>query len=361
MITPLFDSLKFLKSKHAWLALIFLLGPSVGFAGKKGKEDSQQESKKTEAEEEDADSGAPDTSIVLDLTKPLENATPLPPGDPHAYFDMVSKRPEVVAKYSLRTTDQIKQYSKPKPAPHVFYSPETDKDPRKQDATKLVIPKGHVSLHNSFRLPIPEAKDKSMLVTWDAWFGREFMYNYSGLGKYKNFQFASGRIWTEIRARFELGYKFQKPPAIAMVDVRQYSQADSWPAATETVQFNNIGYGGAVLGPFKNDFAIQPETWTRYFVLFNPTGKDNLFEFSLWVSDVKRDPVLVLDKILIRPNPKVGRWDMFWFEYNSSSTSNSMPERISYVRNVVMLAGMKDPTEILQRPGEISKSVANNN
>jgi hypothetical protein len=361
MINLLMNSLKLPGSKHTWFILLLLLGPSLGYAGKKGGDDSEKESKASKGEAEEADdSGTPNTSIVLDLTKPVENSTPLPPGNPHAYFDTISKRSEVVASHSLRTAEQLKKYSKPKPAQHVFYDPAGDKDPRKQDATRLVIPKGAVSMHNAFRLPIPEVKGKSIMVTWDAWFGREFMYDYSGLGKYKNFQFASGKIWTEVRARFELGYKFQKPPAVAMVDVRQYSQGDSWPAATETVKFNNIGYGGAVLGPFTNDFAIQPETWTRYFVMFNPTGKDNLFEFSLWLADVKRDPVLVLDKILIRPNPKVGRWNEFWFEYNSSSTNKNMPERIGYVRNWVALAGLQDMTDILQRPGAGSPSVANN-
>jgi len=55
-----------------------------------------------------------------------------------------------------------------------------------------------------------------MRASW----GREFETSHSGLGKYKNFQFASPatRIWTEIKSDFDSASR--PAGAIAMITVR---------------------------------------------------------------------------------------------------------------------------------------------
>jgi hypothetical protein len=105
------------------------------------------------------------------------------------------------------------------------------------------------------------------------------------------------------------------------------------------------------LSPQLNAFGIKPETWTRYWVEFRPAGE--WFDFSVWMADVDRDPVLAIDKLKIKPNPQsnVNGWERFWLEYN---TSNKYQERatplVGYVRNVVMMRNVATPTVLLERP-----------
>jgi hypothetical protein len=282
---------------------------------------------------------------------PLSQTKPPAPPDVHEYFNKLKARPEQVAEYSLRDQGQIEKYRTQRSRPsHVTYDPAKDADSRKQDAAKLVVPADKVSLHTTVRVPIPATKDDRLLVTWDAWFGREFAFNKTGIGTYKNFQFSSGRIWTEVRSRFKLA----APPAIAMVDVRQYAQERAFgEGTTNGPEVNGIKYGGAVIGPMVGDFAIMPETWTRYWVLFTPAG--DWYEFSLWVADENRDAVQIVDRRLIKPNlPKHDYWDHFWLEYNTSSHRENGPADrgplVAYARNIVMLKGVADPKGLFERP-----------
>ena len=59
----------------------------------------------------------------------------------HAYFNSLSARPDVLAAYSLRDQAQIYTYRTRKGEPSaVIYDPANDRDPRKQDAAKVLIP-----------------------------------------------------------------------------------------------------------------------------------------------------------------------------------------------------------------------------
>jgi hypothetical protein len=71
---------------------------------------------------------------------------------------------------------------------------------------------------------------------------------------------------------------------------------------------------------------------------------------SLWVADEHTDPVLIIDRRQLRVNA-AGGVESFWFEYNTSSHARpGLPERVGYVRNLVMLRNANDVPALLQRP-----------
>jgi hypothetical protein len=246
-----------------------------------------------------------------------------------------------MAAYSLRDQAQIDQYrTKKRQSSWVTYDPPADPDPRRQDAAKIVVPADRPSLPTQVRLPIPPWAGSSLMVTWDAWWGSEFRHENTGIGNYKAFQLSSDdRIWTEVRSRFQ---QAEGSPAVANVDVRFYGGESTGPNVTDNVP----------LSPQVGTFAIQPETWTRYWAFFKPAGE--WYEFSLWMADENLDAVLLIDRLQLKPNPDSSRrdWEKFWLEYNTSA--NTIPEGrgplVAYARNVVMLRNVPDPTNLLQRP-----------
>lgn len=266
-------------------------------------------------------------------------------GDPtaHAYFDALSSRSDCLVAYSLRDADQILEYAQSKyQFQNVTYDPGSDPDPRRQDAAKVLIPAGKVSLPNQVRLPIPSVGGDTLLVTWDVWWGKEFRYEDTHIGDYKAFQFASpaGRIWTEIQSDFNAAVK--RPPAVAMAEVRAYGEIKNGELGPNVTNEHP-------LSPMLNQFGIQPETWTRYWVFFKPAGEWH--EFSFWMADENRDPILINDRLQMKPGENADGWEKFWLEYNTSShPQEGLGERVSYVRNVVMLRGVADPKALLERP-----------
>lgn len=263
--------------------------------------------------------------------------------DVHAYFNKLIKRPDKVAEYSLRDKAQLEKYKNGhKLPPAVTYDPANDTDPRKQDAAKVFVPEGKFSLPNQVRLPIPECKDGTLLATWDAWFGKEFAFSNTKIQNYKTFQFSvNNAITTEVQTRWALG----KAPAIAMVSVRQYGSVDET-VSMKGPSFNGVRYGGDCIGPMVGEFAIMPETWTRYWMLIAPSGES--YDISLWLADEDRDAVQILDKVRIKGRGNY--YDKFWLEYNTSSEPKNVPARTGYFRNLVMLKNVADPKALLERP-----------
>jgi hypothetical protein len=272
-----------------------------------------------------------------------------PPPGGHAYFDMHCASSAKLACYSLRDSKQLDHpnnggfaHSNAR-ALVVTYDPVVD-------AARVTIDTSSNSLSNQVRLPIP-AYGSSLFVTWDAWYGDEWRSGISGLETHKEFQFASPatRIWTEVRSRFSQAPKDQ----IARVDVRYYGTAFG-PGSGWDYYLNPAHWSGSkdAIGPQTGEFVIAPKTWTRYYAHFeqDPSG---YVAFSLWMADVNRLPVNLLDRRLIKPNSS-GRWESFWLEFNTS-TNNVKPGRpplVAYVRNVVMLRGVtsSDVPALLERP-----------
>jgi hypothetical protein len=268
--------------------------------------------------------------------------------DPNSYFDDLSVRSDCMVAYSLRDMNQLLAFmdqSNPSIKPwDITYDPTHDPDPRRQDAAKVVIPANEPSLPNNVRLPIPDVGSGSLFVTWDSWMGREFAYASTGIGNYKHFQFTSpDRIWTEVKSDFNLAV----PGSVAMVQVRAYAQMGSGLLGPNVTNEQP-------LSPMASEFAVLPEKWTRYWAYFNPVGE--WYEFSLWLADASRGPVLVLDRRQIKPNYPLGAtgWQSFWLEYNTSAHGwdTGFPARVGYARNVVMLRGVTPSAipNLLQRP-----------
>jgi hypothetical protein len=307
-------------------------------------------------------------------------------GGVHAYFDALAARTDCMAAFSLRDNAQLAKYTHGpnRLGQRVVYEPAKDSDPRKQDAAKIVVPAGEVSLRTTVRLPIFTTDGTATLVTWDAWFGNEFQYGNTGIGTYKTFQFASPakRIWFEVRTRFKLseaprgaGRGAAAPRgkrAGGKRDDRRSGNQSAEPVAPappakvdRTIRKVDIGqvdtraYGppgtalgpnitkGTPLSPQVGNFTVRSETWTRYWVLIEQR-KDDWDLVSLWVADEDHDAVQIIDK---RQLSVKGSVESFWLEYNTSSENReALGERTGYARNVVMLKNVADVRSLFQRP-----------
>jgi hypothetical protein len=227
-------------------------------------------------------------------------------------------------------------------SPDITYDYQGDQDPRRQDAAKVVVPADKVHIPNQVRLPIPPVSGGSLLITWDAWWGQEFRFANTDIGTYKSFNVASPADNTRMdhRTRFD---RAQGTSAVGMVDVRYSADGDPWGPN----MLNNLP-----IAPQAAQFAVQPETWTRYWVYFNPVGAFQ--EYSLWVADEQNGPVVLIDRVQVMPSSRSARreWESFWLEYDTSS--KSIPARrgplVGYVRNVVMLRNVPDVMSLLERP-----------
>jgi len=316
----------------------------------------------------------------------------------HSYFNMLIAREDCWKAYTLRDNDQLKQYTNSKAkSQRVTYDFANDSDPRRQDAAKLVVPAGKVSLGNTVRLPIGTEDGTTTLVTWDAWFGKEFRFENTGIGNYKTFQFASpaDRIWFEVRTRFKQdaaqnarratraareprGRKDSdtagnqsatskpptaEPPAKKKAAAAAPATSPSSPGNGDAVDIGAVdarGYGnkgttlgpnvlrGAPLAPQAGTFMVKAETWTRYWVLIEQRA-DDWDLMSLWVADENHEPVKIIDRLQFAVK---GTVHAFWLEYNTSSKGKgaALSERVGYVRNVAMLRNVKDVESLLQRP-----------
>jgi hypothetical protein len=325
-------------------------------------------------------------------------------GGPHAYFEELIARSDCMKAYSLRDNAQLTEFSNSRSRPQrVTYDPAKDSDPRRQDAAKLVLPAGRVSLGNTVRLPIGTSDGTSTLVTWDAWFGSEFRFANTGIGGYKTFQFASpaNRIWFEVRTRLKQDEARQARRATRVPRARRdavpennqerasgdqatgdpppqnaprrRAAAAQRPAPDASGPSPNTagrielgvvdarGYGargttlgpnvqrGSPLSPQAGTFAIRAETWIRYWVLIEQRA-DDWDLMSLWVADEDNDPVLIIDHLQFSVKKSV---EHFWLEYNTSARlPEGLGERVAYARNVAMLRNVKDVPSLLRRPAK---------
>ncbi|NOT44120.1 MAG: hypothetical protein HOP14_05890 [Acidobacteria bacterium] len=256
--------------------------------------------------------------------------------DPHGYFQELSARADRLYSYSLRDQLQLDQYVAAGVSRQMTYNPGGDSYPLKQDAAKLVLGEDQASVEipQMVRLPI-HASAGTALLTWDVWWGPEYMTDLGGIRNHKAFQvaspLASSERWLEIRAR----YTQAAGAGVNEVDARPYA-----PLGPNTT----TGLEGR-LEPMLAEFAVAAATWTRYWVLieFEPLGWDRV---SLWVADENRSQVQLLNRVEMRSAGGITR---FWFEWNSSQRRTGGP-LVSYVRNVVVLGNVQSPTALFRRP-----------
>ncbi|MGE0593020.1 MAG: hypothetical protein AB7G23_07530 [Vicinamibacterales bacterium] len=253
---------------------------------------------------------------------------------PHDYFEQVSARPDRLYAYSLRDQVQLDQFvfGQP-PSPDITYNPQGDAYPRKQDAAKVTIEADRASIARQVRLPI-NASVGSALITWDAWWGPEFQSDLGGMRNHKTFQIASpldtSQRWLEVRSRYS-----EAVGGICLVDARPYAVLG--PAT-------RLGSDDR-LEPMRGEFTVAPATWTRYWVLveFDAGTWDRV---SLWIADENRAPVQLLDRVEMR---SAGGVTNLWLEFNSSQRRSGGP-LVAYVRNVVVLGNVTNPSNLFRRP-----------
>jgi hypothetical protein len=263
-----------------------------------------------------------------------------------AYFDMLSARSDVRAAYHLRTEAQVAQYRSGATPVEAFYIYPNDPYPLKQDAMKLQINAN--SLRTQVWLPTNHQARTNLLVTWDAWYGDEFLFANAQIGGYKAWNLCSpnSSIWTELQALFDMATDV--PGAVAMTCIRQYSLVTQGPNTVAMGAFpfpNGHNYGNTTIGPMAAEFDVRPETWTRHWMYME--DDTTWYRFSLWMADPTRGPVQVLNRLQIQPRlPSIGQtmdghWDILRVEYNTSQAVVSGPRPlIGYARNVVMLGGI---------------------
>lgn len=270
---------------------------------------------------------------------------------PHDYYLMLAARADCLRAYSLRDPAQL-DYPKNGGFAHsntrplvVTYDPANDPDPRRQDAAKVVVGTGSNSLVNQVRVAIPKHAPESLLVTWDVWFGAEWEYGTAGIPDYKTFQFGSPYhdIHMEVRNRFAMS-----PQTAGLIDGRLYPEGGY-------SQGPNVSFADT-LQPRVGTFHVQPERWTRYWAYFEAPSVDQWYRYSLWAADASTGPVLIYDRLQVRPSPQStsASWESFWLEFNTSTAAvkPGRPSLVAYVRNVVALKGTarSSVTPLLVRP-----------
>lgn len=287
------------------------------------------------------------------VPEPAAYAAPAPvPQTTHSYYLSLASRADCIRAYSLRDPAQLQNRANGGFAQNnstalmVTYDPANDPDPRRQDAAKVIIGTGSNSLTNQVRLPIPKHSPESLFVTWDAWYGDEFAFNITGIDDYKTFQFGSpaNDIHMEIRNRFAMS-----PSTAGILDGRLYPEGGY-------SQGPNVTFPDT-LAPRVGTYHIPTETWVRYFAYFKaPAAGGTWYEYSLWAADANTGPVLIYDRLQVRPSPQssTAAWEAFWLEFNTSTSLTrskaTRPQLVAYVRNVVMLKAVANVAPLLVKP-----------
>lgn len=204
--------------------------------------------------------------------------------------------------------------------------------------------RGTTSLLNILKLPINSIEGHSYLITWDAWLGAEFDQDLSGLGTYKHYQIGTHNTrWLEVRSRFAIANSANS--GVATVDARGYLNGRTWADAFGPSV--PVGQDGTL--PAVGTFAVQPETWTRYWLWVDHRA-NNYDLVSLWAADVNQNPTQLLSNLELQLYPF--NIDKFWMEFNTSF--NLIPstriDLTAYIRNFVVLKDTPNPTSIFQRP-----------
>lgn len=263
-------------------------------------------------------------------------ATPVPvpvPVGAHGYFESLAARPDRAYAYSLRDQAELDQHVHgPFPSSAITYDPANDSYRLAQDAAKVLIGPNESTIEQ-VRLPIDSGAGKA-LVTWDAWWGQEFRTDRGGMSTQKTFQIGSPRDnsqrYLEIRTRFTLATGSN----ICATDMRAYAKLG--PNVTDD----------APVSPQRGEFQIAPNTWTRFWVEVDII-EEGFDRVSMWVADERRDAVQLLDR---RELESAGSLTNFWFEYNGSEARTGGP-LVGYVRNLVVLRNVSNPSALFQRPG----------
>jgi hypothetical protein len=334
--------------------------------------------------------------------------TPPRAGDPHAYYGMLASRRDCFAAYSLRNQAQIEQYRTHKNdrPTSVFYLYPNDRDPRQQDAAKVVLegaddPRGATAdLRTQIILPIGPHHPQNLLVTWDVWYGAEWDYNRANIWIQKGMpQFGSpdDNIWLSLHANFKLARQHehnQPPGGPYVVMTHPHSSATpnvkapffrdgnaagrqrlrlpyGAPAREQRTYSEGVGPLDASIRPEGMEFGVVAERWTRYWAFFERAEREDwlsdfarftgktmpAYKWSVWAADTVRDPVRILDEAIVAVHPdSPGGFGKLRIELDVSAADDRIPagrgDLITYTRNYVVLHGTQkaDVLAMLQKP-----------
>ena len=298
--------------------------------------------------------------------------------NPHAYFDALKGRAEVVGAYSLRSQAELDSLVRNRPSEFFRYVWPNDSYARPQDAAKLVKPPrnqfntyfpgnpwGNSGDENipgpqTLRVPIGVTSG-TVLITWDTYWGEEFKTNAGAVDAWKTFFLFAGEnlggtethwlghdvVGIADAGRGEVSKHHEGPVGTALL-----------PTAPGVIKRDPYQPTGAGAVPFRS-FATHFNRWTRYWleVRMNVPGShftdwsaaalsgqplDGVWDMvSLWVADEDRQPVRVLYRV-----PAARRsidtmistlrmaWDTSTNNVNDGGLNGAV---VAYVRNIVVL------------------------
>jgi hypothetical protein len=319
---------------------------------------------------------------------PTPCATPQATGkSAHAYFEAITSRAEHLCNFSLRSQAQLNSLVADPSSTYFTYDPASDTYAGKQDAAKFYVgtpaqtgrTSASIPTKQQVRIPIQPLSGGSLMITWDWYWGPEFLTQRGAMNHYKAFHVILGghALWTLMHSPAwadsgDIGKvwdSFVTPsgPPNGLVS------REPWTPCGEGCPDQRKGSGEQV--------GIKANTWMRYWLeikMFqppsafvewtrvtgqtlqpNPSDPQGRWHMaSLWFADETRAPQRLLYRIpvgwLDTWNPAISRFD---FEMNTSQSTGFIGPWTGYGRNVVILQDYQLPasrpeadTVIFQRP-----------
>jgi hypothetical protein len=202
-----------------------------------------------------------------DVVRPEPCVVPPKGGPSHAYFDSLVGLPQHLCNWSLRDQARLNAITNSGVSDYFTYAPSLDSHPFKQDGAKFFKPvddqigtrSDSIPGNKQLKMPI-KILDGSVLITWDFWYGHEFIANRGTVGGYKIWQHRqnrAGRWWshtvrfTEAEEPGEVGRSF---------DTLSVGQLNI-PGVTKDEPYTPTG-AGAKAG---RTYGVYAGRWTRYW------------------------------------------------------------------------------------------------
>jgi hypothetical protein len=263
----------------------------------------------------------------------------------------LAARSDCLAAYPLRTQSELDSLVKLSPSRTFQYDAGRDAaklyhEPKAAGTTESIP--GNQQL----RFPL-HLSSGSVVLTWDFWWGPEFISNIGSLDVFKSFRMYSGDAPNDTKIFWSFNDNFVQAPAPGDISVHQEDLGDGLMLAAGVESEKPYNPTGAGAAPTRT-FLTKVGRWTRYWVelRFNVPGEQftewrdtylggrdlpgNWIMASLWIADEDRAPARVVYRA---PVAMVGSMlTDFRFLFNTSSNAPALAGPVvGYGRNVVIL------------------------
>lgn len=244
----------------------------------------------------------------------------------HPYFDWLNTLSQVHLSRAYRSDAEITPEVNAVNPNNRIVPPFYDSQ---MDAARFTVQPGWsgIAVQDQLRPEFPRVTSGNLMFTWDVRWDPAFQANLGGIQTHKAFQMASSTTNDERRLELRTRFNFVSAPDLAELDIRRY----------------NFGFSGDDTPPTDVRFILQPDRWTRFWTLVDFTTN----QFSLWVADEQRQPVLVVDRLQFTNFN--GGLDQFWYEFNSSQSRSGGASLAIWTRNLVILRDVADPDTIVSQ------------